>query len=249
MDGVIWKNKIPIGNPSEIFARLIQKGIKYAFATNNSTKTAENYTSLLQDIGIIAAPEQIFTSAKVTSQHMAKKFPQGGNVFVVGEAGLVSTLEQYGFQNNPIDPLAVIVGMDQSLSYNKLRTAALLIRCGVPFIGTNPDKTFPTPQGLAPGAGSILAALQTATDTSPEIIGKPEATMFKQALDYLQEDPKNVLVVGDRLETDIAGGQAASCKTALVLSGVSTLKSSQEWQPEIDIISEDLSTLIKQLGY
>ena len=247
MDGVIWKNKIPIGNPSDTFYHLNQRGIKFAFATNNSTKTIENYTALLNSLGIHAVNEQIFTSAKVTAQFLAKKHPQGGNVFVVGMPGLISTLEEYGFRNDHKNPLAIVVGMDQDLTYEKLKTATLLVRSGIPFIGTNPDKTFPSPEGLVPGAGSMLAAVQAATDSTPEIMGKPKPTIFLQALEYLQEEPINVLVVGDRLETDMAGAQAAGCKTALVLTGVSTLEAAQNWEPRVDIISKDLSTLITHM--
>ncbi len=108
------------------------------------------------------------------------------------------------------------------MTYQKLSRATLHIRAGAPFYGTNPDKTFPTPQGLVPGAGSILAAIEAATDVKPIIIGKPQPAMMYMALEKLGTLPEETLVVGDRLETDIAAGQAAGCKTALVLSGVST---------------------------
>jgi 4-nitrophenyl phosphatase len=222
--------------------------VKYAFATNNSTKTVESYKNLLEKIGIETTTNQIFTSAKVTSQYLKRRFQNGGNVFVVGMDGLINTLKTFGFNNSRQSALAVIVGLDENISYEKLKIATLLVRQGIPFIGTNPDKTFPSPEGQVPGAGSMLAAIEAATDRTPEIIGKPKPTMFTQALEYLDENPKNVLVVGDRLETDIAGGQSAGCKTALVLSGVSTLEQGKNWKPAIDLISKDLETLIRTLG-
>jgi 4-nitrophenyl phosphatase len=161
--------------------------------------------------------------------------------------GLADTLEEYGFNNSPDNSLAVVAGIDYTVSYEKLQTATLLIRSGVPFIGTNPDKTFPTPEGQVPGAGAIIAAITAATDIEPTIVGKPQPTIFNNALKYLGEAPENVIVVGDRLETDIAGGQAADCKTAVTLSGVSTLDQAKNWSPAPDFIVEDLATLVERL--
>lgn len=248
MDGVIWRKKHPIGDLASIFQRISSLGLKYVFATNNSTDTVDSYVSLLRKNGIPVEPHQVITSATATAQYLVKKFPERGNIFVVGMEGLATTLKDYGFTIGAQDALAVVVGMDRMLTYDKLETATLLIRSGVPFLGTNPDKTFPTPQGLVPGAGSMLAAIEVATDVSPKIIGKPQGTMFVQALEALKIKPENALVVGDRLETDIAGGQAASCKTALVLSGVSSEAQGKAWKPNLDYIAEDLDSLITQLG-
>ncbi len=247
MDGVIWRNNQPIGNPAEIFKTLHNAGVKVAFATNNSTKTVGQYVSTLANIGVTASPDQIYTSARATAQYLKEHHPQGGNVYVVGMPGLIETLANYGFTHTPDAPLAVVVGMDTTLNYEKIKIATLLIRQGVPFIGTNPDKTFPAPEGLVPGAGSMLAAVQAATDVEPYIIGKPKPVLFEQALAHLQTAPEETLVIGDRLETDIAGGQAAGCKSALVLSGVSTLEMGQNWQPKIDIIADDLADLLERI--
>ncbi|MCB2180367.1 HAD-IIA family hydrolase [bacterium] len=248
MDGVIWRKKHPIGDLKKIFEKANALGLKYVFATNNSTETVESYVNLLTGFGIPVEKQQIFTSATATAQHLKKNFPDGGNIFMIGQEGLTLTLEAYGFTIDAENARAVVVGMDRHLTYEKMVTATLLIRSGVPFIGTNPDKTFPTPEGLVPGAGSMLAAIEAATDVPPQVIGKPKGTMFLQALEALNIAPENALVVGDRLETDIAGGQAAGCNTALVLSGVATEAEGKAWQPAIDFIAEDLDTLITQLG-
>jgi 4-nitrophenyl phosphatase len=247
MDGVIWRNQQPIGDLPNIFGKLTQKKIKYCFATNNSSKTVDSYQKLLQELGVTVSREQIFTSAKSTAEMLATQHPQGGNVFVVGMPGLIETLEEYSFTNSPRAPLAVVVGLDYTVSYEKLQTATLLIRSGVPFIGTNPDKTFPTPEGQIPGAGAIIAAISAATDTEAVIIGKPQTTIFHNAMQFLDEEPQNILVVGDRLETDIAGGQAAGCKTAVTLSGVSTREQATSWTPTPDFIAEDLAALAERL--
>jgi len=125
-----------------------------------------------------------------------------------------------------------------------MRLATLLLRSGVPFIGTNPDHTFPTPQGLIPGAGAILAALYTASDVTPMIAGKPEPTMYRIALERLKLPPSSVLVVGDRPETDIAGAQLIGCHTALVLTGVTNIDQAKTWHPVPDLIIENLESIV-----
>jgi 4-nitrophenyl phosphatase len=139
----------------------------------------------------------------------------------------------------------VVVGIDRQLSYEKLCRATLLIRSGVPFIGANPDRTFPTPEGLIPGAGAILAAIETATSVKPLIMGKPSPAMYQLALERLGTSPAETLVVGDRLETDIAGAQVIGCRTALVLSGVTSEADAYAWQPPPDFIARNLASLVE----
>ena len=250
MDGVLWRENTPIGDLPAIFARIRERGLKVALATNNATRTVDEYLQKLDGFGVMLEPWQMITSSLATADTLAKEFPDGGAVFVVGENGIQRTLEERGFRPI-IDPqdetrvVAVVTGMDRSVSYQKLRRATLHIRAGVPFYGTNPDRTFPTPQGLAPGAGSILAAIEAATDVKPIIIGKPQPAMMDMALEKLGTKPEESLVVGDRLETDIAAGQASGCKTALVLSGVSTREQAEAFRPALDFIVKDLSSLIE----
>lgn len=134
--------------------------------------------------------------------------------------------------------------MDRKISFEKMRRATLLVRSGVPFYGTNPDRTFPTPEGLIPGAGSILGALEIATDVTPIIAGKPNPTLYEFALERLGTKPVETLAVGDRLETDILGGQRLGCPTALVLSGIATREEANSYTPAIDFIVPDLSDLL-----
>ncbi len=249
MDGVLWRDNTPIGDLPDLFARIRAQGLKVAMATNNATKTVDEYLEKFSGFGVTLESWQIITAALATADALCKRFPARGAVFVVGEHGLACALEECGFEPiiDPADetvPVAVVGGFDRSVTYDKLRRATLHIRAGAPFYGTNPDKTFPTPQGLIPGAGAILAALEVATGVHPLILGKPQPAMMEMALENLGVPPEATLVVGDRLETDIAAGQAAGCRTALVLSGVSTLEQAKSWQPAPDIVADDLSTLI-----
>ena len=158
--------------------------------------------------------------------------------------GLIETLSQYGFSASPHSPVAVVAGIDFDLTYEKLQTATLLIRSGVPFIGTNPDKSFPIPGGEAPGAGAIIALLEAASDVDATVIGKPRPDMYRAALERLGTTPEETLVVGDRLETDIAGAQQAGCPSAVVLSGVSTPEKIKSWNPKPDIVAENLKSVL-----
>ncbi|MEW5828858.1 MAG: HAD-IIA family hydrolase [Chloroflexota bacterium] len=249
MDGVLWRDAAPIGDLPAVFDRIRSLGLKVALATNNATKTVGEYLEKFDGYGVTLEPWQIVTSSLATAETLSKHFPGGGPVFVVGENGIQRALEDFGFTaiTDPQDetrPVAVVAGIDRFVSYQKLRRATLHIRAGAPFYGTNPDRTFPTPQGLVPGAGAILAAIEAATDVSPTVIGKPSPFMMKIALERLGTSPDETLVVGDRLETDIAAGQAAGCHTALVLSGVSTREQAQAWRPGMDFIAADLSSLV-----
>jgi 4-nitrophenyl phosphatase len=246
MDGVLWRGSQPIGDLNAIFNQIAKLGWRVTFATNNATRTVEQYVGALQSYGVTVESWQVINSAIAAANYLKKRFPDGGPVYIIGEQGLTEALYESGFFPSDHDALAVVVGMDRTLTYDKLRQAALLIRAGVPFIGTNPDRTFPTPQGLVPGTGSILAALASASYVTPIIVGKPEPEMYQIALERLKILPSQALVVGDRPETDIAGAQAIGCHTALVLSGVTNAEQANAWQPPPDMIIQDLESIVKQ---
>lgn len=243
MDGVLWRGAQPLGDLPAIFEQIAQRGWNFALATNNSTRTVDEYVQKLAKLSVRVEPWQVITSAEATANYLFTRFPEGGNVFVVGENGLVQTLKEKGFKAGQEDVIAVIAGLDKGLSYEKLSQATHLVLQGAAFIGTNPDLTYPTPTGLAPGAGAIIAALEAATGKSAKIIGKPASDMFLQALKRLGTSPDETLVIGDRLETDIAGAQAAGCWTALALSGVTTKEQAKAWTPNPDLILPDLAGL------
>jgi len=249
MDGVLWRDTQPIGDLYGIFDTFAKLGWQVTLATNNATKTVDQYIQKLAGFGVHLNSHQIVNSSMAVAHYLQHRYPSGGNVFVVGEDSLIEVLAQAGFIHNPDDALAVIGSMDRQVTYNKLKQATLLIRSGLPFIGTNPDRTFPTPQGLVPGSGAILAALEAATDQTPLILGKPSPEMYQVAMERMSVRPENTLVIGDRLETDIVGAQRLGCLTALVLSGVTTPQAADAWRPPPDWIASDLATLIKNLQW
>ena len=246
MDGVLWRGDQPIGDLPANFAEMERRGLKVTMATNNSTQDADQYMEKLARFGVKVNRWQIINSSEATAIYLKQRFPEGGTIFAVGEGGLLNSLSEYGFYPGEENVLAVVAGMDRQLTYTKLCQAAMFIRAGVPFIGTNADRTFPTPRGLLPGAGAVLAALETATDIKPLIIGKPAPEMYRVALERLKMTPEQTLVIGDRLETDIVGAQSLGCLTGLVLSGVTSEPQAREWRPAPDLIADDLANMLQQ---
>ena len=245
MDGVLWRQSEPVVNLPFVFEEFEKRGLKVTLATNNATLSVDQYLKKLKSFGISLKPEQIVNSPMAAANYLLQYYPQGGTIYVIGENGLIETLTEHGFRVSDNNVVAVVVGMDRNLSYKKLSRATLLIRSGVCFIGTNADRTFPVPEGLVPGVGAILAALEVASDVQPHVVGKPAPEMYRIALDRMGVNPSETLVVGDRLETDILGAQKIGCRTTLVLSGVSSSEAAQAWRPPIDIITRDLVSLLQ----
>lgn len=247
MDGVLWRGEKLLVDLPAIFARIEQLGLGLVLATNNATRTPQHYIDKLSGFGVTLEDNQIINSAQATAFYLSQQHPDGGAVYIVGEEGLHFALQTRGFYHADKNVLAVIGSLDRGIHYKKLEEATLLIRAGAPFIGTNPDSSYPSPEGLLPGAGAILAAIEAASDTKPILIGKPQPAMYQAALHRLGTTPEETLMIGDRLETDIAGAQNLGCPTALVLSGVSTLEMAQAWQPAPEIIAADLTAVLKRL--
>ena len=226
MDGVLWRDTQPIGDLPRIFEQIDRMGLKVVLATNNATRSTDQFIEKVRGFGVSLEPWQVVNSAQAAASYLKGLYPNGGPVFIVGEDPLKHTLAESGFLHDEKQVLAVIAALDRQLTYQKLLQATLFIRAGALFIGTNPDRTLPTPQGLVPGAGAVLAAIETATDQKPLIIGKPSPEMYRLAMSRLGTAPQETLVVGDRLETDIVGAQELGCRTALVLSGATNEDSS-----------------------
>lgn len=250
MDGVLWKGDAPIGDLPGTFQRIRERGLKFVFATNNGTKTPEEYQQKLAELGVDAAPEQIVTSALGIAFLLAQKHPRGTKIFMIGEDGIRVALEEKGFEvlnvENAPQAQAVVMGIDRGINFQKVAEATLLVRAGVPFYTTNTDRTFPTPRGEIPGSGSWLAVVTSATGVQPVVAGKPFPYLMELALERLGTSREETLVVGDRLETDVAAGQAVGCRTALVLSGVSTRKEAEAWNPAPTLMAESLEALVAQ---
>ena len=232
MDGVLWRGEEPLPGLIELFQWLDESETPYVLATNNSSKTQADYVNKLVRMGVTSVPEtRIITSGMATAMYLQKVYPAGTHVYVFGMDGLRKTMEAAGFETGDADgvPAVVVAGIHFGVTYEDLKRATLYLRAGARLVGTNPDVTYPSPEGQAPGAGSFVAALEAAGGTKATIIGKPDRPMFETALEIVGKPAGSTLMVGDRLATDILGAQQVGMKTALVLSGVTnreTLSSS-----------------------
>jgi 4-nitrophenyl phosphatase len=224
MDGVLWEGNRPLPGLADFFEALRARQICFVLATNNASQTPEQYLAKLARMGVTVSRDEIFTSSLATALLLRERSPNGARVFAIGEDGLTQALSEAGFTLGGIYENGadyVVVGMDRGLTWDKLATATLNIRAGATFVGTNPDLTLPTERGLTHGNGAILAALQAATTARPIVIGKPEPTMYQQAMKRLGCEPAVTVGIGDRLDTDILGAVRAGLPSLLVLSGVS----------------------------
>ena len=221
MDGVLYRGQMPLPGVNDMLALFARRGIAYACVTNNSTLTPEQYEAKLAAMGIAIPAAQVITSSVATRRYLESVEPRGTPAYYIGMEGLRVALFGDGyFTYDEQHPQVVVSGLDSGATYAKLKIAALAIRAGARFVGTNPDLTLPTEEGLVPGAGSIQALLTAATSVTPLVI---EPTMLHAAIDILHADPQHTLVIGDRLDTDIAGAVAAGLASALVLTGVTTM--------------------------
>ena len=255
MDGVLWHGETPVPGLVEFFDMLDQLKIGYVMATNNATKTADQYTSKLKGFGVDMAPERILTSAETTAAYLKSQYPPGSPVYVVGAKGLHDALEAREFEivtagevARGARPPLVVLGFTPDAVYKDLAMAALLVDNGAAFVGTNPDPSVPTELGPLPGAGSLLAVITTSTGVQPQIIGKPEPIMFDHALKRLGSQKSDTAMVGDRLTTDIAGAKAAGLWAILVLSGISEPGEIQEAHYRPDFVFTNITELAAELA-
>lgn len=237
-----------IPGAAEFLAFLDERGLRFTLVTNNATRAPDDHAKRLAAMGVSVSSDRILTSATATAQYLKLRYPDGARVFMIGESGLRAALREAEFELARAEVQAAVVGMDRSLTYDKLRTATLLIRSGARFVGTNPDLTFPSEEGLVPGAGAILAAIEAATGVAPIVVGKPEPLLFQQALDRMGVENGRVAVVGDRIETDVRGGKAAGLTTILVLTGAARREDLAHSDLKPDHVLEGLADLHRTLS-
>jgi len=226
LDGVIYRGRTALPGASTVPQWLCDRGYQVYYFTNNSTKTRESYVELLAGYGVKTDTEHIVTSASLTAHYFTDNGLLPATALVVGEGGLVEELRNAGLRvvrrrgTRPID--YVVVGMDRKFTYAKLHEAQQAIRSGATFIATNRDATYPIEGNVIPGGGSIVAAVATAAQTEPILIGKPSSESGKLIAHQAGVESNEALMVGDRLETDIEMGRRAGLLTCLVLTGIST---------------------------
>lgn len=235
-DGVLWRGDEMIPGASKLVAFLREQGKKVLFVTNNSTKSRATYVEKMKNMGISTSKNDIITSASATASYLSRRLEKGSSLYVIGESGLVAELESIGFSccsqsidtqlfPTKTDPSirAVVVGLDRSISYYKLAygTICLLNESDCLFVATNSDPTMPGQRTILPGAGAIIASLQTAVGRPPDVcVGKPSHELLDDIISTYSLNPSRTCMIGDRLSTDIRFGNLGGLQTILVFSGV-----------------------------
>ncbi|GAB3569596.1 HAD-IIA family hydrolase [Spelaeicoccus albus] len=221
LDGVLYAGPEPIPGAAETLSALAEAHIPVRYLTNNASRTPSAVAEQLAGFGIDASVDQIVTSAQVAARSLAQAHPAGSAVLVIGGQGLIDAVAEVGLA--PVfsaddGPVAVVQGFDKKLGWEQLAEAAYAVRSGLPWTATNVDATLPTERGIAPGNGTLIDVVATATRQRPTVTGKPEPLMFHEAA--REAGARHPLMVGDRLNTDIAGAVRAGVDSLLVLTGV-----------------------------
>ena len=219
LDGCVYVGDRPVEGVAKTIKELRQRGLKLLFLTNNATKTPEEYVNKLKSMGIDASQNEILTSGIIAASYVRRVYGKS-KIYVVGTQALENVLTNYGHEIVDSNADIVIVGLDFNFNYQKLLVASTEIRRGAKFIATNTDSTIPVEEGLLPGAGSIVKAIEVASGVKPVVVGKPSKIALREALRRIHVKPENAIVVGDRPETDVKMGKRFQCKTVLVLTGV-----------------------------
>lgn len=253
MDGVLYRGKQPLPGVATLFDALTLRGIKILLATNNSMALPSGYVQRMADMGVTIDESQVQTSATATRDFLKDSLEPGSKVLVVGMPPLAELMyANTGFvrpedDDAPETIAAVVVGLDLEFTYAKLRSASDAIRAGARFVATNADATLPHEGGVQPGAGSIIAAIATAAQATPVVVGKPQVLMMEKGIEQLGLTPSEVVMVGDRLDTDILAGRNAGVTTALVLTGVSQRKDLEDSDIIPDYVFSDLPALTQEI--
>jgi 4-nitrophenyl phosphatase len=244
LDGTIYRGKLLIPSVDKYIELLVKSGKKIYFLTNNATKTRESFAKKLNEMGISCTPDQIITSAYIASEILFKQY-QIKSVFILGSTELMSYFTKLGIQvinqsyeseilyadflDKSISCDAVVCAMDHSLTYAKIRTGMELINRGAQFFATNNDKTYPESNQIWPGAGMTVAAMEACVGRPPKIIfGKPNTFGIDLILNQLNQlnqlkySKSDMLIIGDRLETDIVQANNAGIDSVFVLTGINS---------------------------
>lgn len=221
LDGVVYLGSQRIEGVPESLAAARERGMRLAFVTNNASRSPDDVAAHLVELGVPAKPDDVVTSSQAAAHLVAERLGPGATVLVVGSPALRNVVKEAGL--TPVDsaddrPDAVVQGFWFELRYADLAEAALAVRAGALWVATNADSTLPSTRGLLPGNGSLVGVVRAATGASPVIAGKPELPLHAEGV--RRTKAVRPLVVGDRLDTDIEGANAANTASLLVLTGV-----------------------------
>src|SRR3990172_4013421 len=241
LDGVVYRGADPVPGVAALLADRVAAGDDVVYVTNNSMHYRADYVTRLAAMGAPVSADRVVSSPRATALYLVDHEPSVRRVLAVGAAGLDRELRDVGLEvvgaahvaermakeglgggAGAGHPDAVVAGLDPQLTYLRLAAAADCVRAGARFIATNRDPVYPPQRGLRPGAGSIIAAIEAASGVRPIVIGKPEPLLLEEAARAVGANPRDAVVIGDGLVTDIAAARAVGARSVLILTGVSS---------------------------
>lgn len=223
LDGVVYAGPHAIPGAVDSLQQLSGLGIGLGYVTNNASRTPAQVAAHLRELGAPADDHQVVSSSQAAAELLASLLAPGSRVLITGSPALAQEIELVGLtpvRSQQEDPVAVVQGFNPGIGWTDLAEAAYVVAAGALWVATNTDMSIPQARGIAPGNGTLVAAVAAATGQKPRVAGKPEAALFHAAAKRLAAD--RPLVVGDRLDTDILGGNNAGFATVAVLTGVDT---------------------------
>ena len=241
LDGVLYRGAEPVPGVAALLAARVAAGDDVVYVTNNSMHYRADYVARLLSMGAPVSADRVVSSPRATALYLREHAPEVRRVLAVGASGLERELRDVGLDvvtaghaaermaREGIDgvtaagrPEAVVAGLDPQITYLRIAAAADCIRAGARFVVTNRDPVYPTERGLRPGAGSVVAAIEATTGVAPIVVGKPEPRLLEQAAHAVGRDPREAIVIGDGLGTDIAAARAVGARSILMLTGVTS---------------------------
>ena len=250
MDGTIYEEDRVFDGTLDLLEAIVNRGGRYVFITNNSSKSVNDYVNKVTKMGIKAEVENFFTSAQATILYLKQNCPNA-KVYCQGTKSLVNELRQNGINvTECVEKVdVVLVGFDMELTTAKLRnTCEILSTQKVTYIATNPDWVCPVSFGFIPDCGSICSMIKNATGKWPVFIGKPEPTMVYKAMEKYGFSAKDTVVVGDRLYTDIATGLNAGVTAICVLTGEATTDEIEQGEIKPTFTVDNVRSIEKTLA-
>ena len=272
LDGVVYRGDEPVPGVADVLMARATAGDDVVYVTNNSMHYRADYVRRLTELGAPIGEDRVVSAPRATALYLQERHPEVRRVLAVGASGLDRELRDVGLEvvnagfaaermaKEGIDgvaaagrPGAVVAGVDPQMTYLRLAAAADCVRAGALFIATNRDPIYPVEVGLRPGAGSIIAAIEVASGVTPLVIGKPEPLLMEEAAHALGRDPKEAVVIGDGIITDIAAARAVGARSVLMLTGVTTGAAlealpSAERPTKIAANAEELAQVLEELA-
>lgn len=248
MDGTLYKGTRLFATTVPFLENLRKLELGRTFLTNNTSRSKADYVAKLQQMGIDAQIEEIYTPAESVIAYLRSHLPEMKRIAVLGTPSLVQELEEAGFISDWDTPEAVVVGFDTTLTYERLCRAAFWISRDLPFLATHPDLVCPTDQPtVLVDCGAICACLTAATDRQPMVFGKPNPSILKELCVRLRIEPDEMLMVGDRIYTDMKMAREAGVPSALVLTGEARMEQLSALEPKPDFVVADVGELGEML--